>query len=122
VDADIDFARYPRNSLTLWTAYRLPSTFLKGLRASIGYRYVSKRYTTFRGQYISDQYTIDPYHVVDLAFEYPLKFFSGQTMETRLEFGIKNIFDEEYVESNRHGTENFPGQPRVCWSRLSAAF
>ena len=35
---------------------------------------------------------------------------------------MKNLLDEEYVESNRHGTENFPGLPRTFWARLTAAF
>jgi outer membrane receptor protein involved in Fe transport len=35
---------------------------------------------------------------------------------------VKNLLDEEYVESNRHGTENFPGLPRTFWARLTAAF
>ena len=122
VDDNIDFTRYPKNTLALWTSYRIPSGSLEGLRAGVGYRYTSETTTTFRGAYVSDEYTIDSYSVVDVAFDYPLKGLSNDAIDTTLRFGVKNVFDEEYVESNRHGTENFPGDPRTFWIELSAAF
>lgn len=122
IDAGIDFERFPAHSASLWTAYRLAGGPLKGLQSGIGLRAKSKSYTTFRGAYLSDEYEIDPSAVLDLAFDYPLPWFSSDRVATQLEFGIKNLFDEEYVESNRHGTENFPGQPRMGWARLTAAF
>ncbi len=122
VDAGIDFERFPAHSASLWTAYRLPGGPLKGLQSGIGLRAKSKYYTTFRGAYLGDDYEIDPSAVVDLAFDYPLPGFSSDRVATTLEFGVKNLLDEEYVESNRHGTENFPGQPRMGWVRLTAAF
>jgi outer membrane receptor for ferric coprogen and ferric-rhodotorulic acid len=122
VDAGLDFARYPRNSLALWTAYRLPCGFLQGLRVAIGYRYTDTYYTTFRGAYVGDDYVIEPAHVVDVECAYPLKWLSRGKYATRLEAGVKNVFDETYVESNRHGTENFPGAPRAVWVRVCADF
>ena len=122
VDAGIDFERFPAHSASLWTAYRLPGGPLKGLQSGIGLRAKSKYYTTFRGAYLGDDYEIDPSAVVDLAFDYPLPGFSSDRAATALEFGVKNLFDEEYVESNRHGTENFPGQARMGWVRLTTSF
>ncbi|HPC19254.1 MAG: TonB-dependent receptor [Kiritimatiellae bacterium] len=122
IDAGIDFERFPAHSASLWTAYRLSGGPLQGLQSGIGLRAKSKYYTTFRGTYLGDDYEIDPSVVFDLAFDYPLPCLSSDRVATRLEFGVKNFLDEEYVESNRHGTENFPGAPRTFWARLSAAF
>ena len=122
VDAGIDFERFPAHSVSLWTAYRLSGGPLAGLRSGIGLRAKSKYYTTFRGAYLGDEYEIDPAAVVDLACDYPLAWLSSDRVATKLEFGVKNLLDEEYVESNRHGTENFPGLPRTFWARLTAAF
>lgn len=122
VDAGIDFERFPAHSASLWTAYRLPGGPLQGLQSGIGLRAKSKYYTTFRGAYLGDDYEIDPSVVFDLAFDYPLSWFSLDRFSAKLEFGVKNLLDEEYVESNRHGTENFPGAPRTFWLRLSTAF
>jgi iron complex outermembrane recepter protein len=118
----IDFTRYPRNSFTLWTSYEIPSSVLQGLKAGAGYRYASKYCTTFRGAFISNDYMINGYSVVDIDLEYPLKWLSGKKAGTKFELGAKNVFDKAYVESNRHGTENFPGLPRTFWARLSSSF
>ncbi len=120
--ADMTFERQPEHSVSLWTAYRLAGGPLKGLQSGIGVRAKSKYYTTFRGAYLSDEYEIEPATVVDVAFDYPLRWLSGARVATKLEFGVKNVFDESYVESNRHGSENFPGQPRLFWTRISTAF
>lgn len=122
LDEKISFERQPSHSASLWTAYRLPGGPLKGLQSGIGLRAKSKYYTTFRGQYLGDEFEIDPSVVVDMAFDYPLPWLSSERVATKLEFGVKNVFDESYVESNRHGSENFPGQPRVFWTRLNVAF
>jgi iron complex outermembrane receptor protein len=114
----VDYERFPLSSLSLRTSYRISSGLLKDLRSAISYRYKSKYCTTFRGAYISDAYEIKPASIVELDFEYPLTKKSG----LKLEFGLKNLFDAIYVESNRHGTENFPGQPRTFWIRLNAMF
>lgn len=122
IDDDIDFERYPKNSVSLWTSYRFDSGALDGLRSSVGYRYTDEKATTFRGAYISDDYMIDDASVFDLAFEYPLKCLSSETVDSSFELGVKNIFDKEYVESNRHGTENFAGSPRTVWARVAVKF
>ena len=123
VDAGIDFERFPAHSASLWTAYRIAGGPLRGLKPGIGLRAKSKWYTTFRGTYLGDDYEINPSAVVDLACEYPLACWSSPNgIATKLEFGVKNLFDEEYVESNRHGTENFPGQPQTFWTRLTTTF
>ena len=123
VDDGIDFERFPAHSAVLWTAYRIPGGPLKGLKSSLGLRYKSEYYTTFRGTYISDEYKIDSATLVDLAFEYPLPGLTALHGTTsKLEFGVKNLFDTEYVESNRHGTENFPGQPQTFWTRWTVTF
>ena len=121
---NIEFLRIPQHSLALWTSYRIPSGAFEGLKGGIGYRFASKYCTTFRGIYINDQYMIDPYHVVDVSAEYPikLKWLSEKKISTKIEAGVKNVFNAEYVESNRHGTENFPGQPRILWARMSYTF
>lgn len=118
----IDFTRHPRNTFTLWTSYSITSNALAGLKAGIGYRYASRYCTTFRGTFISNEYMIESYNVVDLALEYPLKWLSGKKVSTNFVFSVKNVFDETYVESNRHGTENFPGTPRSYWAQLRFTF
>lgn len=118
IDDGIGFTRYPRNSVSLWTAYRLQTGALQGLCPSLGARYTSSYLTTFRGAYIGEDYVIAEKTVVDAALEYPLRALGGAT----LALGVKNVFDEVYVESNRHGSENFPGLPRTCWARISVDF
>ena len=122
VDDNIDFTRFPEHSFSLWTSYRFTEGPAKDLRCSLGYRFRDEWLTTFRGAYIGDEWVIESSNVFDLAFEYPLKWASGEGVSTKLEAGIKNIFGEEYVESNRHGSENFAGLPRTFWVRLSATF
>lgn len=122
LDADIQFERFPAHSAVLWTAYRIPGGPLKGLQAGIGLRARSKSYTTFRAGWLGEEYKINPSTVVDIACDYPLPWAAAQRRDLRLAFGVKNLFDKEYVESNRHGTENFPGQPITGWVRLNAAF
>ena len=121
VDDHISFTRFPRNTLALWASVRCSEGPLEGLRAGLGFRHSGGYCTTFRGAYISSDYMIESSNVVDFSIEYPLQGLLGDMTEVKLEFGIKNLFDEEYVESNRHGTENFPGIPRTFWMRLSAA-
>lgn len=122
LDADINFDRFPAHSAVLWTAYRIPGGPLKGLQTGIGLRARSKTYTTFRGGWLGEEYKIDPSAVVDIACDYPFPWTGAKRNDLRLAFGVKNLFDKEYVESNRHGTENFPGQPITGWVRLNAAF
>ena len=119
---DFSFERQPEHSASLWTAYRLAGGPLKGLQSGIGLRAKSKYYTTFRGAYLGDDYKIEPAVVVDLTFDYPLTQLFGERTTSKIEFGVKNVLDESYVESNRHGSENFPGQPRQFWARFSTEF
>ncbi len=40
----------------------------------------------------------------------------------RLSFAVNNIFDERYIESNRHYYQCFPGDPRTFELALQASF
>lgn len=113
LDADIEFEKVPENSLALWTTYRIPGGLLQDLKLGLGWRYQSKTYTTFRGQYVGDDFTIDEAHVFDANAEYPLDVIFGKSVDARIQLGIKNLFDKAYVESARHGTENFSGAART---------
>ncbi len=122
LDADIEFEKVPENSVALWTTYRIPRGFLENLRVGLGWRYQSKTYTTFRGKYVGDDFTIDEAHVFDANLEYPLDACFGDSVDARIQFGVKNIFDKEYVESARHGTENFAGRSRTLTCNLIMEF
>jgi iron complex outermembrane receptor protein len=121
VDDGIDFPRHPEHSLSLWTTYRFSECDLDGLRVGLGYRYTDEYATTFRGAFISRDSMIESAHVVDLSLAIPLsKLLPG--CDADLELGVKNVLGRDYVESNRHGTENFPGQPRTFWLRFGFDF
>ncbi len=122
LDADISFEKVPEHSLALWTSYRFPGGFLKDLKMGLGWRYQSKTYTTFRGSYVGDEFEIEAANIFDLNFEYPVYDLFGSNTETRFQVGIKNLFDEEYVESARHGTENFAGDSRTLTVNMIVEF
>jgi len=51
----------------------------------------------------------------------PMYKFGGPKNVT-LSLAVKNIFDEEYIESNRHYYQCFPGDPRTFEIGFQAKF
>lgn len=118
---EVSFAKQPEHSASFWTSYRFGDGPLQDLRLGGGYRYRSKSYVTFRGGYLGDEYYVADSHVVDVNAEYPLaRIVNG--LNGRLQVGIKNLFDEVYVESNRNAAEFFPGAGRTVYANLSFDF
>jgi outer membrane receptor protein involved in Fe transport len=115
------FDRYPPHSLITSTSYRIASGPLDDIVLGFGYRYRHKYYSTIRGGYISEDFFIDDSHVFDCSADIPLHKFGGPKNVT-LSLAVKNIFDEQYVESNRHYYQCFPGDPRTFELALQAKF
>ena len=115
------FDRYPPHSVTASTSYRLTRGPLNDVVLGVGYRYRHKFYTTMRGAYISEEHFIGDAHVFDCSADVPLSKFGGSRNVT-LSLAVKNIFDERYIESNRHYYQCFPGDPRTFEIALQAKF
>ena len=115
------FYRYPPHSLTASTSYRFTTGILDDLVAGFSYRYRHKYFTTIRGGYIGDDFYVDDSHVFDCSLDVPFSKFGG-SKDVILSLAVKNIFDEQYIESNRHYYQCFPGDPRTFEIALSAKF
>ncbi|HRR34680.1 MAG TPA: TonB-dependent receptor [Kiritimatiellia bacterium] len=115
------FDRYPPHALTAATSYRLEQGPLRGVVLGLGYRYRHRYDATMRGAYVSKEHFIDDWHVFDCSADVPLSTFGGPKNVT-LSLAVKNIFDERYIESNRHYYQCFPGDPRTFEIALQASF
>ena len=120
-DESFSFDRYPPHSLTCSTSYRIPSGPLDDIVLGFAYRYRHKYDATSRGSYVGDDYYIDESHVFDISANIPL-YKVGGPKDWILGLAVKNIFDEKYIESNRHYYQCFPGDPRVFEISLNAKF
>lgn len=115
------FDRYPPHALTASTSYRIASGPLDDIVLGLGYRYRHKCLHSFRGSYIGEDYYSNDSHVFDCSTDIPLSKLGGAKNVT-LSLAIKNIFDEQYIESNRHYYQCFPGDPRTFEVALQAKF
>jgi iron complex outermembrane recepter protein len=116
------FDRYPPHALTVATSYRYThGGLLDDVVFGFGYRYRHRYSATMRGQYVGDDYYIEGSHVFDCSAEMPLSKFGGPDNMT-LSLAVKNIFDQNYIESNRHYYQCFPGTPRTFEVGLQAKF
>ena len=115
------FDRYPPHAVTAATSYRLEHGPLRGVVLGLGYRYRHRYAATMRGNDIGKDHFIDDWQVFDCSADVPLALFGGPKSVT-LSLAIKNIFDERYIESNRHYYQCFPGDPRTFELALQASF
>jgi len=115
------FDRYPPHAVTLSTSYRILQGPLDDIVWGFGYRYRHKYMETITGSYIGEDFYIDDSHVFDCSMDIPLHKFGGPKNVT-LMLAVKNIFDEQYIESNRHYYQCFPGDPRTFEIGLNAKF
>lgn len=120
-DVSKKFDRYPPHAVTCSTSYRITSGFLSDIVVNGAYRYRHRYAATDRGSFVSPDYYIDDSHVFDCSTSIPLAKFGGPK-EWILGLAVKNIFDERYIESNRHYYQCFPGDPRVFELSLNAKF
>lgn len=115
------FDRYPPHAVTASTSYRIASGPFDDIVLGFGYRYRHKSLHTMRGSYIGENFYSDESHVFDCSADIPLHKFGGPKNVT-LSLACKNIFDEQYIESNRHYYQCFPGDPRTFEVALQAKF
>ena len=115
------FERYPRNTASLNTSYRIPSGALKDITLGGGFRFRSKSYATMRGAYVDENLRFDDSCVFDVNASVPFTVFGGSE-NWALTLGIRNIFDEKYFESARHYYECLAGEPRTFEVGLRAKF
>ena len=115
------FARYPRDTLSLNTSYRIASGTLRDVVLGGGYRFRSKSYATMRGSYADESLHFSPSSIFDVNAAVPFTVFGGSENWT-LTLGIRNIFGEKYFESARHYYECLVGEPRTFEVGLKAKF
>lgn len=115
------FDRYPPNSLTLSTSYKMTYGWLEDIVVGGSYRFRERYCASFRGAYVDPDLFFNSSHVFDVNVDMPLSKFGGPKNWT-LTLACKNIFDANYIESNRHFYECFPGDPRTFEIGLRAQF
>ncbi|MFO7936766.1 MAG: TonB-dependent receptor [Kiritimatiellia bacterium] len=118
---DIEFDNTPPHTFTASTSYRIDRGMFDDVVLGFGYRFRDKYYSTFRGQYVGPDYYISDSHVFDASVAMPLSKFGGSE-DFVLKLAVKNIFGEDYIESNRHYYQCFPGNPRAFEIGLNAKF
>ena len=101
--------------------YRFAGGWLDELAVGMGYRYKHGYDGTMRGAYVGPDYFFDDVHVLDLSIDLPLSRLGG-SREWTLQLAVKNLFDREYFESNRHYYQCFTGEPRTFEAALRGRF
>jgi len=109
------------HSITMQTMYRLSEGKLKDVAFGMGYRYKHGYDGTMRGEYVSSDYYFDDVHVFDCSVDVPMSKFGG-SKDWTLQVAVKNIFDADYFESNRHYYQCFAGDPRTLEVGLRGRF
>ena len=108
-----EFERTPRNVFTLNTSYRLHGwDWIDDIVVGLGYRYKSMAYGCMRGSYQYEEFRWDSSHVFDVNMTIPLTKFGGPE-DWYLTLGVRNLFDEHYIDTSRHWYECFAGDPRT---------
>ena len=115
------FERYPENTFSVNTSYRIPGGWLEDVVLGLGWRYRTKSYATMRGAYVDDSLFFDPSSVFDVSATVPFSVFGG-SRDWALTLGVRNLFDEKYFESARHYYECLVGEPRTFELGLRGTF
>ena len=115
------FERYPENTFSVNTSYRIPGGALQDVVLGFGWRYRSKSYATMRGAYVDENLYFDPSSVFDVNATVPFSVFGG-SKDWALTLGVRNLFDEKYFESARHYYECLAGEPRTFELGLRGTF
>ncbi|WFB35797.1 TonB-dependent receptor [Kiritimatiellota bacterium B12222] len=111
----------PPHAVTVTTSYRITGGAFEDVVLGCGYRFRDQYDATFRGQYVGPESYIDASHIFDVSASVSLSRFKGPEDWTLI-LNVKNIFDESYIESNRHYYQAFPGDPRVFEFALRGSF
>ena len=116
-----NFERYPENTFSVNTSYRIPGGWLEDVVLGLGWRYRTKSYATMRGAYVDENLYFDPSSVIDVNAAVPFSVFGG-SRDWMVTLGIRNLFDEKYFESARHYYECLVGEPRTFELGLRGTF
>ena len=118
---DIEYDNTPPHTFTASTSYRITKGMFNDIVLGFGYRYRDRYDASFRGTYVGPEYYIEDSHVFDCSMDMPLSKFGGSN-DVVMKLAVKNIFGEDYIESNRHYYQCFPGNPRTFEIGLNAKF
>ena len=90
----------PENNFNLWTTYDVQSGPLEGLGLGIGFNVVGERFGDN-----DNSFELDSYFLTNAAISY-------QRDNWQVGFNIRNLFDENYIESseNKRDSEINPGE------------
>ena len=115
------FERYPADTVSFNTSYRIPGGWLEDVVLGAGFRFRSKSYATMRGSYVNENLRFDSSAVFDVSAAVPFSVFGGSS-DWALTLGVRNLFDEKYFESARHYYECLVGEPRTFEIGLRGTF
>lgn len=107
----------PKNTASLWNSYEFQSkhSALQGLGLGFGITHVGNRYGDNQHSYELGDYTL-----VDLGAWYYIPVTADKKI--RLDFGVKNVTDEEYVVASGGTYRNSVGAPRTFFGSASYKF
>ncbi len=110
-DGDRLNTEIPRDTLKLFTSYRLPT--LPQLKVGGGVRWQGTEYYKSAGPN-NETFTQDPYSVVDLMAQYAF------TPQTSVSLNLNNVLDKTYYTAI--GARGWYGSPRSATATLVYAF
>ena len=102
----------PEHSANLWTTYKIQSGDLEGLGFGLGFNFMGER----TGD-LDNSFDIDSYFLTNAGISY-------QRDSWRAAVNVRNLFDVNYISSNRGGGAFFNdvGQPLTVVGSFSVQF
>ncbi|MEM8660092.1 MAG: TonB-dependent siderophore receptor, partial [Pseudomonadota bacterium] len=121
LDAKLDDGSRPRNvpkhTFSLYSSYEVQGGTLEGLGGGAGVFYSGNRFGSISG----DTWKLGSYVLADASIWYTLAApeLSGRPGTIRLQFAVKNIFDEEYYSASGGDLRIAIGTPRTYIGSIS---
>ncbi|MEM8660822.1 MAG: TonB-dependent siderophore receptor, partial [Pseudomonadota bacterium] len=109
----------PRHTFQAYASYEVQAGTLEGLGAGAGVFYSGNRFGT-----VDNDWKLGSYVVADTSVWYTLaapKFFGREAGTVRLQFAVKNVFDEEYFAGAGNDLRINVGMPRTYIGSVSFA-
>ena len=105
----------PDHAANLWITYEVQGGSFQGLGIGGGATYVGERFVDAGNTFLLPSYT-----TVDLTSFYFLPVAPATQM--RLQLGVRNLFDEEFLTPNSNIRTLGVGQPRTVYGSISLEF
>ena len=105
----------PDHAANLWITYEVQGGSFQGLGIGGGATYVGERFVD-----AGNSFLLPSYSTVDLTSFYFLPVAPATQM--RLQLGVRNLFDEEFLTPNSNIRTLGVGQPRTVYGSISLEF